>query len=60
MHSSLHKLSSFKLGVAGSDAKRPRDSWGYVYEEPDLSGGVEGIDYIIAYRDDIKEEEHDY
>ena len=28
------------------------------FEAPDLSGGVEGVDYIIAYgADDIEEEE---
>ena len=29
------------------------------YEEPDLSGGVEGVDYTIRYGADNKEEESD-
>ena len=27
------------------------------YEEPDLSGGVEGVDYLIAYGGDDEETE---
>ena len=27
------------------------------YEEPDLSGGVEGVDYVIRYGAENKEEE---
>jgi hypothetical protein len=27
------------------------------YEEPDLSGGIEGIDYIIEYRVNSEDEE---
>ena len=41
----------------------PEDSFGvyYVdevyYEEPDLSGGVEGVDYMLVYGDDNNNDE---
>ena len=28
----------------------PEGAEGICYEEPDLSGGVEGVDYLIVYR----------
>jgi len=36
----------------------PEGSYELVYEEPDLSGGVEGVDYGIVYGpDDMEVEE---
>ena len=32
---------------------------GVFYEEPDLSGGVEGVDYLIRYGAQDEEEESD-
>lgn len=32
----------------------------FYYEAPDLSGGIEGVDYIIAYGADDNEEEEPY
>jgi hypothetical protein len=38
--------------------RAPEGDYGLVYEEPDLSGGVEGVDYEIVYRvDNIEAEE---
>ena len=38
----LNHLEEANDGVEGAD--------GICYEEPDLSGGVEGVDYLIVYR----------
>ena len=35
----------------------PNIAGDYYYEEPDLSGGVEGVDYYIAYGDDTGAED---
>ena len=35
----------------------PNIAGDYYYEESDLSGGVEGVDYYIAYGDDTGVEE---
>ena len=35
----------------------PEGNYELVYEEPDLSGGVEGVDYGIVYGPDNNEEE---
>ena len=32
---------------------------GFFYEEPDLSGGVEGVDYLIRYGAEEEEEEEE-
>jgi hypothetical protein len=33
----------------GVDTEAPEGSYDVVYEEPDLSGGVEGVDYRIVF-----------
>ena len=33
----------------GGNTKGPENNYEIVYEEPDLSGGVEGVDYGIVY-----------
>ena len=33
----------------GGNTDGPGDNYEVVYEEPDLSGGVEGVDYGIVY-----------
>ena len=60
----LESLTLFLVVLCLDYEEFPEDSYGVYhadkvyYEEPDLSGGVEGIDYILAYRaDDIDEEE---
>jgi len=37
--------------------KDPNIIGDYYYEEPDLSGGVEGVDYYIAYGEDTGAED---
>ena len=34
----------------GGNIEEPEGDYEVVYEEPDLSGGVEGVDYGIVYR----------
>ena len=43
----------------GGNTGEPEDNYEIVYEEPDLSGGVEGVDYRIVYGvgDEEQEEE---
>jgi len=43
----------------GGNTEEPEGDYEVVYEEPNLSGGVEGVDYRIVYGvgEDVDEEE---
>ncbi|KAK1666722.1 hypothetical protein QYE76_054881 [Lolium multiflorum] len=58
VHRQVHPCSYCDTEVEAMTDGAPEGSYELVYEEPDLSGGVEGVDYGIVYGpDDMEVEE---
>jgi hypothetical protein len=55
---SFSPLLDYEIDEGGNTGE-PEEDYEIVYEEPDLSGGVEGVDYRIVYGvgEDVDEEE---
>ena len=55
-HTTLSPLLDFENPTEDQTGDAPEGGEIY-YEEPDLSGGIEGVDYGIVYREGNQEEE---
>ena len=53
-----HPLLDYETEEGGNTGE-PEGEYEIVYEEPDLSGGVEGVDYGIVYGVGNEEEEEE-